>query len=579
MEEKYSDTYDQPKEADDGYIDEDESPHRYLKGWYLCHQDAPEKRVPLPQKRQFFDNKTILRGWLQPPEGAPIRIKPVLIEIQDLYFYSMDRSPEYRGYWIQSTDSSTTSTNALYWLQEPEALSRETINGMAQEEVHFPARMTLAIVSAMCERVFCGRLCDTNVDKTVDEVLRAFPLLKTKNVSPDELFLFERRVLAKYQHAVHMHLSGYIPDKLEPSSTFLRSLIRLQPENHKLAATELERWADAIERQCKQNSWGGSRDSSADSATKSKSMNFFLEKDRRVVEKVIKTTTVPDFAGSLSAVLLMKDSSNLDNAGEVVATSKDSTGQQEPGSKRVREEKNNNTSNKLSRRDSQTGGIGGSSDNDEGTTGMVGLSLCSCTAAHLNADNFLTILSLCCCLFSNGIQKYLMPKPGISHFNLVVDQMQDNGYYISANKEQANEFFVKLADFELGSTPLEWAFLAVASLNHSFSIDNPSKEYVDNLRGLFKVKRKDGRWLAQIVFHDFRNYCLGILRKPDPAKGECEGTTAMHLLKAIVSLIPSCCLIIKHKGHYEKILERGINWEQTTTEVRAVLNLLCSSHE
>jgi len=162
---------------------------------------------------------------------------------------------------------------------------------------------------------------------------------------------------------------------------------------------------------------------------------------------------------------------------------------------------------------------------------------------------------------------------GVSHFNLVLDQTQNNGYHISANKDQANEFFIKLADFELETMPLEWAFLAVASLNHSFSMNNPSKEYVDCLKGLFKVKRKDGRWLAQIIFHDFRNHCLNILRQLDSAQGEREGTTAMGLLKSIMSLIPSCCLIIKHKGHYEKILERGINWELATSEVRAILNL------
>jgi len=392
VEDKYSDTYDQPKEGDVGYIDEDESPHRYLKGWYLFSQNAPEKRLPLPQKTQFFSKKTVLRGWLQPPEGSSTRIKPVLMEIKDLYFYSMDRSPEYRGYWIQSTNSSTSSTNALYWLQEPEAMSRDTIDGMAQEEVHFPARMTLAIVSVLCERVFSGRQCNSNINKTVDEVLRAFPLLKTKNVSPDELFLFEKRVLARYQHAVYMHLSGYVPDKLEPLSTFMRSLKQLHPENHKLATAELERWAEAIEWQCKQNFWGGPLDSTADVAAVSKSMQFPVEKDCKLAEKVIQTTTEPDFAGSDSAALCMKDSSNLATAEEVVAAPKDSIEQQEPGSKRVPEEKSDTSSNKRSCQDSGSGGTDGrtlgssngecksSLKNFQGTTGMVGLSLFICIA-------------------------------------------------------------------------------------------------------------------------------------------------------------------------------------------------------
>ena len=136
---------------------------------------------------------------------------------------------------------------------------------------------------------------------------------------------------------------------------------------------------------------------------------------------------------------------------------------------------------------------------------------------------------------------------------------------MSNDKHKGREFFVKLAAFDAKTGPLSWAIVALKSLRQSFAVHNSRKGYIRILKGLFKTKRSDGRWLAQIIFHDMGDRCLNILQQTNSKKEERED--AVCLLKDLVSLIVSCKVIIKHKKHFEKILERGIDWEHTIAEV------------
>jgi len=148
--------------------------------------------------------------------------------------------------------------------------------------------------------------------------------------------------------------------------------------------------------------------------------------------------------------------------------------------------------------------------------------------------------------------------------------IQKKGFRLSEEDELSQNFFEKLAAFDVDTMPLEWALVAVTALNKSFSMPEPSKKYLENLRGLFKAKRAGDRFLAQIVFHTFQQYCLLVLQQRDADHGPCDGTTAFLLLVEIVKLIQNCRLVIKHRGHYEKLQERGTNWEQSTSEVSLV---------
>ena len=265
LDDEFGDAYDQPKECSAEDNDDDAHiPYRYLKGWYLYNPSDPKKRLPLPEKSHYFPKMAVLRGWLQPPEEKSFSgvIQPILIELKNLSYYSMDRSPEYRGYWIRSRSASSSNPHPpFYWLQEPELLTPDTLicsDAMAQQEVHFSARLVLAIVTALCERAFCGPQSLSNVNKTVEQVLQEQPLLQTKTMPADDLHDFELRLLAKYRHGVAMHLAGYVPEKLEPGcSLFLQSLVQLQPGDNLITEHEIEHWCEAMERQCHQNWWGG----------------------------------------------------------------------------------------------------------------------------------------------------------------------------------------------------------------------------------------------------------------------------------------------------------------------------------
>lgn len=100
---------------------------------------------------------------------------------------------------------------------------------------------------------------------------------------------------------------------------------------------------------------------------------------------------------------------------------------------------------------------------------------------------------------------------------------------------------------------------------------NPSKEYIDILKGLFTVRKNNSTRLARVVFHDFPDHCLDILRLRGVDRTPAECVTAKLLLVSIVRLIINCNRIIKHRGHYHKLLDRGIDWERGISEVSAIL--------
>lgn len=310
IEEKYGDAYDQPKESDPGYADDGEEPFRFLTDWYLFNPTNPNVRLPLPHNTQYFPKTRVLAGWLLPSPDRRKTHRPIFVELEDVTFYSMDRSPEYRGYWV-NTGTAQKETNALYWLQEPCTDRPPAPHSLTQADVHFPARMVLAIVTALCERVFSGKDKNANVKKTVEKVLETIPLLKTKNVTADELQLFEKRLLAKYQSAVAMHLNGYVPDKLEAKSTFMQSLTRLHQDKNKTNEVDLFRWAVAIEKQTKQHSWGGPLGPKAH-------FEFAVNNDRKSVREVVEYVALPagfhDTVGDLFKVAV--DNAEASETGE-----------------------------------------------------------------------------------------------------------------------------------------------------------------------------------------------------------------------------------------------------------------------
>lgn len=249
----YQNAYDQPK-VKGGYSDEqDDQPYRYIKDWYFCSSKDPAKRLPLPEKQLFFPSDYVLVGRLQPVNQ---KMEPEFVAFDNLSYYAVDRTPEYRGYWVATQrDDEKTTQQPLYWLQEPCVEKKR--RGHSQEDVQFNARVALAAISLLCDRVFSGKTGQRYVNMAVEQVLEEKPLLQTKEMTSDELLTLEKFVLARHRDMIGVHMLGHYA-RLTKNSKFLRSLSRMKVDD-KLTDSDILRWTEAAEEQLQQLPWGGTR--------------------------------------------------------------------------------------------------------------------------------------------------------------------------------------------------------------------------------------------------------------------------------------------------------------------------------
>jgi hypothetical protein len=258
IEEIYVNAYDQPKVADSAYSDDNsEQPYRYLKYWYLYNSKEPNKRLSLPSNTLVFSKHTVLAGWLQPPPPDTAtslnqKLEPVFVVFDNVDKFSVDRTPEYRGYWVYTKQDE--EDHALYWLQEPCDVKPPFPDNKSQADVHFDARVVLAAVSLLCDRVFNTKNAIDNVKESVEEVVRKTPLLQTKLRPPDVMFDYEMRLLAKYKAAIAMHLIEQ-DIRLTAESKFMKTLAKLRPAKRRLK--DALEWTEGAEKQSLQYSWGG----------------------------------------------------------------------------------------------------------------------------------------------------------------------------------------------------------------------------------------------------------------------------------------------------------------------------------
>lgn len=198
-----------------------------------------------------------MRGWLQPPpqdndyEGnSSVPLQPVFVELENLIYYAVDRTPVYRGYWV----ATSSPDEPLYWLQEPCNLRPPAPNNISQEDLHLNARVALAAVSLLCERVFTPDNAQLYVNMSVEEVLQEKPLLATTAITEDELFEMEKRILGKHKKMIAMHMNGHY---VEGNCKFLTSLSKLPAGNKLLSDADMKWWTESAEKQCQQYPWGG----------------------------------------------------------------------------------------------------------------------------------------------------------------------------------------------------------------------------------------------------------------------------------------------------------------------------------
>ena len=162
-----------------------------------------------------------------------------------------------------------------------------------------------------------------------------------------------------------------------------------------------------------------------------------------------------------------------------------------------------------------------------------------------------------------------LPPGNDAYRDLPWNKFLEHGFCLVEDSDLAFQFYVSLAGFDLATMPIEYVLIAVETLNRSFDKKSRSKKYRDILKGLFKAKRNGTkRWLALIVFDDFRYHCLNVLRLRVANRMKCKDTSAMLLLLSIVKLIANCHqTIIKHKEHSHQLLQQGINFEKVISEV------------
>jgi hypothetical protein len=259
VESTFGSQYDQHKVgigAEDELL-QDDGPYRYLKHWYFYdRRHGPNSpRLPLPTSKVQLPKNYVLAGWLQPRTGGT---EPIFVTLDNAGVYCLDFVPPYRGYWVYTQDSGGDN-RALYWLQEAcDAIPMEDGSTIAsslsepalsQEDLYWPHRITLAIVSLLNNNINSW-----DCDASVEQMLRQKSLLQTKATSAENLFQIEVNILAKYKATVKMFLAGEFAEY--PNCKFMESLAALRVRNV-IPTVKLHRWTEGAERQLGQFPWGG----------------------------------------------------------------------------------------------------------------------------------------------------------------------------------------------------------------------------------------------------------------------------------------------------------------------------------
>jgi hypothetical protein len=79
-----------------------DDPHHNLMDWYLLKRGKSPKKPLAPLPDGSFTQSYELRGALEPVKGLT-KHPPILVVVKDLKGWSLDRSEETWGIWIQSS--------------------------------------------------------------------------------------------------------------------------------------------------------------------------------------------------------------------------------------------------------------------------------------------------------------------------------------------------------------------------------------------------------------------------------------------------------------------------------------------
>jgi hypothetical protein len=223
--------------------------------------------MPLPSNKNQVIKNLVLAGWIQPPHNNK-SLSPIFVELDNICYYAVDRTREYRGYWIYTKRDNEVEDPPLYWLQEP---------CPSQQTVHASARVTLTVLSVLIERVFSD---DATAKKrramTVDGVLSQIPLLEhatpipnpTKNGTEDAVLAvrkIEKAILAKYKTLIRMQLENF-PEFTSGRDKFMVSLKGLRIDKS-LQESDILWWTQAVEQNLQQYPWGGTRRTNNETTT------------------------------------------------------------------------------------------------------------------------------------------------------------------------------------------------------------------------------------------------------------------------------------------------------------------------
>jgi hypothetical protein len=205
-------------------LDYDE-PFRHLMDWYLLKRGKSPKKALAPLPDGSFTQSYELRGALEPVKGLT-KHPPIRVVIKDLKGWSLDRSEETRGIWIQSSF-------AWYKLMSPSFSVTDPEGNVTMHDLHVPFRAKFQLLSNLVDMFSEDdfRYLDVHISKTPKEV---FDIL-----SPNQQLLarypdlntmpFDFELLKRCPAFIKQHLTNLHP-KLSPSCQFIQGLDQMEGE-------------------------------------------------------------------------------------------------------------------------------------------------------------------------------------------------------------------------------------------------------------------------------------------------------------------------------------------------------------
>lgn len=247
---------------------------------------------------------------MQPPPpdtfiGVDQQLEPLFVVIDGEKTLQFDHTANCRGYWISTGQNE--EQKVYYWLQEPCDVRPPCPDDKSQADMHFDARVVLAVVSLLCDKIFSVHTALDYVGKPIEQVLQEKPLVRLK----DPTGKFERRLLAKYQSAVSVFLNGHLVE-LNRKCTFMKSLAKLTPENTLLKKEQILKWTLTAEKQSGRYSWGGLLPNQENHGEQ----DFVISGDREVVRNVLRSVPLLGLKGDATSAeqLLIAADEQVQNA-------------------------------------------------------------------------------------------------------------------------------------------------------------------------------------------------------------------------------------------------------------------------